>query len=175
MEATVPVQAAIRRFARHLQLPALALTLVAGGAGLGAFASARAQSEVTPVAATGAADMCPDALYGPDSEPWVRGELYFGTTTPEGAAYSEAEFGAFLDEEITPRFPDGLTLLTGLGQYTSGDEVIQERSQLLIILYPAETAAESSAKLEEIRDLDEAEFNQQSVLRADITPVCTSF
>ena len=174
---TTATQPALRQFARRLQLAALALALVAGGAGLGAFASVRAQGDATPVGAvsTEAIDPCPDDLYGPDSEPWVRGELYFGTTTPEGAAYSEAEFGAFLDNEITPRFPDGLTLLTGLGQYRSGDEVFQERSQLLIILYPLETAAGSSARMEEIRDVYEAQFNQQSVLRADIAPVCTSF
>ena len=121
-------------------------------------------------------DACPDDLYGPDSEPWVRGELYFGTTTDEGTAYSEEEWNAFLDAEITPRFPAGLTVLTGLGQWQQeSGEVIQERSEVLVILYPLETARESSVLLEEIRDVYETQFNQESVLRVDVAPACTSF
>ena len=84
----------------------------------------------------------------------------------------------FLADEITPRFPDGLTVLTGLGQWreSATSQIIQERSNVLIILYPLATAQESSAKLEEIRDAYEQQFNQTSVLRADDgTPVCTSF
>jgi len=173
-------QPVVRSLARRFQASALGLALLAGGVGIGAYASAFAQGDATPVASTAATqtmDACPDELYGPDSEPWVRGELYFGTTKDDGSAYTPEEFEAFLDTEITPRFPDGLTLLTGLGQWKGeGDaEVLKERSQLLIILYPLEFAAESSAKLEEVRDLYEAEFNQFSVLRADVSPVCTSF
>lgn len=172
--------AATRRYARGFLIGASVLSLLAGGVGIGAYASAFAQGDATPVASASsvaATDVCPDELYGPDSEPWVRSELYFGTTKDDGTAYAPEEFDAFLDAEVTPRFPDGLTLLTGLGQWKGeGDtEVLQERSQLLIILYPQETAAESSAKLEEIRDLYETQFNQFSVLRADGYPVCTSF
>lgn len=181
MERQSPVaQSPVRGFARRIQMLALAMALLAGGVGIGAYASAFAQGDATPVASVApaaTADACPDDLYGPDSEPWVRGELYFGTTKDDGTAYAPEEFDAFLDTEITPRFPDGLTLLTGLGQWQGeGDEeVLQERSQVLIILYPLESARESSAKLEEIRDLYEAQFNQFSVLRADVSPVCTSF
>ena len=168
-----------RQLARRVQFAALALALLAAGVGIGAYASAMAQPEATPVGAgaeTEVMDACPDDLYGPDSEPWVRGELYFGTTTDEGTAYSEEEWDAFLDAEITPRFPAGLTVLTGLGQWQNETgEVIQERSQVLIILYPLETAQESSVLLEEIRDVYETQFNQESVLRVDIAPACTSF
>ena len=107
----------------------------------------------------------------------MRGELYFGTTNPnDRSEYSIEEWDAFLDAEITPRFPAGLTVLTGLGQYQNASgEVIQERSQVLVLLYPEEDARESSALLEEIRDAYETQFEQDSVLRADIRPVCTSF
>jgi hypothetical protein len=153
--------------------------LLLSGIGIGAIAPAFAQGDATPVSTNdvAAVDPCPDELFGPDSEPWVRAELYFGTTKDDGTAYAPEEFDAFLDDEITPRFPDGLTLLTGLGQWQGEDdeEVLQERSQLLIILYPADAARESSEKLEEIRDLYEMQFNQFSVLRADAAEVCTSF
>ena len=48
---------------RRVQLAALAVVLLVGGVGIGAFTSARAQGDATPV--TQAADLCPDELYGP--------------------------------------------------------------------------------------------------------------
>lgn len=178
-ERSVGDRPMLRTLAQRVQMSALALAILAGGIGIGAITSARAQG-ATPVATTesaAATDACPDELTGPGSEGWVRAELYFGTTKDDGTAYTPEEFDAFLDSEVTPRFPDGLTLLTGLGQWRSEGETepIQERSQLLIILFPAETAAESSVKLEEIRDLYKQQFNQESVLRADTSMVCTSF
>jgi hypothetical protein len=164
----------------NLRTAIVTSALLLSGIGIGAIAPAFAQGEATPVSmdeAGAAVDPCPDELFGPDSEPWIRSELYFGTTKDDGTAYAPEEFDAFLDTEITPRFPDGLTLLTGLGQWQGEDDedVLQERSQLLIILYPADSARESSEKLEEIRALYEMQFNQFSVLRADSAEVCTSF
>jgi hypothetical protein len=67
-------------------------------------------------------------------------------------------------------------VLTGVGQWQQeSGEVLQERSQVLVILYPLETARESSVLLEEIRDVYETQFNQESVLRVDVAPACTSF
>ena len=67
-------------------------------------------------------------------------------------------------------------MLTGLGQWQKeSGEVIQERSEVLFILYPLETARESSALVEEIRDVYVARFNQESFLHVDVSPVCTSF
>jgi Protein of unknown function (DUF3574) len=90
---------------------------------------------------------------------------------------TEAEFQRFLDLEITPRFPDGLMLLTGLGQFRGSSGVIQrECSMLLILLYSRLTARGSSVKIEGIRAAYVCHFNQQSVLRADERlPECVSF
>jgi hypothetical protein len=166
---------------RSLRAPVLALALLAAGVGIGTYGPALLKGgtpalaqEATP--ATGAVDLCPDELYGPGSEPWMQAELYFGTTQDTGTPYAESDFDAFLDNEITPRFPDGLTLLTGLGQWKNSEGTIsQERSMLLIILYPPDPSGATSAKFEEIRDLYEQQFHQESVLRADGGPVCTSF
>ena len=46
----------------------------------------------------------------------MRSELFFGTARPDGVVTDE-EFNEFLDRIITPRFPDGLTLLKGDGQF----------------------------------------------------------
>jgi hypothetical protein len=41
-----------------------------------------------------------------------------------------------VDVEVTKRFPDGLTLLNGLDQFRDGSAIIQEKSKVLILLYP---------------------------------------
>src|SRR5262245_12453435 len=98
---------------------------------------------------------------------WSRTELFFGTAIKGGGAVTDEQFRAFLDAEITPRFPEGLTVLTGYGQFLNSTGVIQqERSFVLILLYPL-SANDSSRKIEEIRVLYKARFNQESVLRVD--------
>ena len=162
---------------RSWSMLAFALGLLVCGAAVGVFAPflAGAQDTATPVSSEVGAAECPAELYGPGAEAWVRAELYFGTAKPDGTTVSDEEWDQFLDEEITPRFPDGLTVFSAFGQYRENDEIIQEETNVLVILYPAETAADGSALLEEIRDEYEQQFEQSSVLRADITPVCTSF
>jgi len=51
-------------------------------------------------------------------ERFARTELYFGTARSDNhPPVSEAEFQDFLDTKIIPAFPDGLTLLKGMGQF----------------------------------------------------------
>ena len=104
----------------------------------------------------------------PDCEnAFARTELFFGSAKPDGSAVTDEEFSAFLDQVITPRFPDGLTLLTGLGQFrTSAGIIVKERAFLLILLYPR-PIRDSSARIEEIRDLYKVQCQQESVLRLD--------
>lgn len=135
-------------------------------------------ASATPVvAATPVATYNCDAIApGVGSEPWVRVELYFGTTLPDGSPLTAEQWQAFLDEEITPRFPDGLTVLEGYGQFLSSQGVIQAADSIVLIIFiPAEFAASSSNLIEEIRDEYETQFEQESVLRADSEPVCISF
>jgi hypothetical protein len=98
---------------------------------------------------------------------YVRTELFFGTETPRGAV-TEERFLAFLDAEVTTRFPDGLTLFKGHGQFTGGDGVlVKEVPFILILLHPLARLKESNRKIEEIRRLYKAAFEQESVLRVD--------
>jgi hypothetical protein len=101
-------------------------------------------------------------------ERFVRTELFFGSLKPDKTHVTDAEFKAFLQDVITPRFPEGLTLLTGRGQFLdASDEIIRERSRVLILLYPVAVRQEKSEKIEEIREAYKRYFQQESVLRTD--------
>jgi hypothetical protein len=122
-------------------------------------------ANVSPIpAATLAASAKAPAQVG---ELWRRTELFFGTSKPDGSAVTEEALNQFVDAEITPRFPDGLTALTGYGQFkNSAGVIIQEQSVMLILLYPP-NMREANSRIEEIRSAYKEAFQQESVLRVD--------
>jgi Protein of unknown function (DUF3574) len=101
---------------------------------------------------------------GSPGDPYKRTELYFGGSRPDGSVITPAEFELFLDKEVTPAFPDGLTWLEAHGQWMGG----KEDSYLLILLYPFGDRG-ANREIEEIRTDYKEQFDQESVLRADST------
>lgn len=98
---------------------------------------------------------------------FVRTELFFGTATP-GEAVTEERFLAFLDAEVTPRFPHGLTLFKGHGRFTGANGVlVKEDPFVVILLHPFDRFKTNDRKIEEIRRLYKQQFAQESVLRVD--------
>ena len=51
-------------------------------------------------------------------------ELYFGSSVKGLPFVTEQDWSEFLATEVTPKFPDGLTVLYANGQWRSGDERI---------------------------------------------------
>jgi Protein of unknown function (DUF3574) len=104
---------------------------------------------------------------------FVRTELYFGLAQHNGAV-SEQEFQRFVDTHITPRFPEGLTLIAATGQFRGRDGAVRaEDSKVLILLYPLRDA-HAGARIDAIRRDYRTRYAQQSVLRAD-SMACASF
>jgi hypothetical protein len=118
---------------------------------------------LTAAGATGtAASDTPKATDTIPGEAYKRTELYFGGNLPDGTPITPADFELFLDKEVTPAFPDGLTWLEAHGQWMGG----KEDSYVVIILYPF-SDRDANRELEEIRTDYKEQFDQQSVLRAD--------
>ncbi len=114
-------------------------------------------------------EFCKHQLHG---NIYVRTELYFGLSKPNGEV-TEDEFQNFINTEVTPRFPTGLTLLSGKGQFKdSTGTITKERSKLLILLYTFSN--ESSSAVEQIREAYKKTFQQESVMRVD-EQSCVSF
>jgi hypothetical protein len=109
---------------------------------------------------------------GDQTKPMARLELIFGGNSPKGPI-GPRSFSAFLGKEVTPRFPDGLSLVTGFGQWRGPQgKITKETSRILLILYqPGPT---SEAKIEAIRSAYKIRFKQQSVMRIDGLS-CVSF
>ncbi|WP_392669675.1 DUF3574 domain-containing protein [Streptomyces sp. LN785] len=100
---------------------------------------------------------------------YIETRLFFGTERPDGGPdVTDRQFLAFVDEEVTPRFPKGLTIQDGRGQWRDSHGVIErERSYELILLYPATEARMRDPQIERIRDAYEKAYAQDSVARLE--------
>lgn len=101
---------------------------------------------------------------------FIRTELYFGLTKPDGTTLNDAEWSAFVDEVITSRFPDGFTVVDGRGQWRNKEgKIAKENSKIFIFVYPRAERIAAGKKIDEIRNEYKKRFDQESVLRVDIT------
>jgi uncharacterized protein DUF3574 len=101
-------------------------------------------------------------------------ELLFGRKTGDRVAVSEARWSSFVDREITPRFPDGLTVLSAAGQWRDPDRkaIVHEPSKLVQIVLPGR--ADDLDRLRAIAQAYKDRFHQQSV-GLIVRPACVSF
>ena len=100
-------------------------------------------------------------------------ELVFGMSRQGQPDISEAGWRKFLDAEITPRLPDGLTVLEGQGQWrNSAGEIVKEPSRLLLVW--AKPQSDLTQRIEAIRSAWKQAQGQESVLKAESYD-CVSF
>lgn len=116
----------------------------------------------------------PPQTCSPGQEAMLTAELLFGRKVGDRLGVSEAAFRRFIDEEVTPRFPDGLTVLDASGQYrdTASSALIREPSKLLLIALKDEP--EGRARLAAVAQAYKSRFHQQSV-GTILRPACVSF
>src|SRR5687767_924751 len=75
-----------------------------------------------------AAPACP-----PGQEHLRTAQLFFGRNVGPDRAVSETDFRKFMDDEVTPRFPDGLTVMDGGLQWRgSENQLIREASKVVL-------------------------------------------
>ena len=107
------------------------------------------------------------------AQPMARVELLFGAGLAAGGLVTDAQWQQFVNEEVTPRFPDGLSEFTGQGQWRRPDgAIIREPSRMLLIWYDPTSARD--ADIEAIRAAYKVRFKQLSVMRVDGAD-CVSF
>ena len=95
---------------------------------------------------------------------FVKDELYFGLLKPDGRNVTIAEWQQFLNQVITPRFQEGLTVSDTYGQYLNrSGRLVIERSKLVVLIYESGEARERA--IEAIIAAHKTKFHQESVLR----------
>ncbi len=144
------------RIRRYLLVPCLAVVL-----------AACAHRAPVPAAVATAPTLTGDAAHPGRTSGWVDTRLYFGLDPADhlDQGVTEARWREFLDREVTPRFPDGLSVADVYGQWQDKGQPAPERlrSKVLIIDYP--DTPENREKIEAIRAGWKKMTGDQSVMR----------
>jgi len=99
---------------------------------------------------------------GPSGTAHMRTTLYFGLTRPSGTV-SDGEWREFVRHEVTPQFPEGLTVWEAEGQWRRPDGKIgEERSKVLLLVH--EDTPPARATLGELVSTYKRRFQQELVL-----------
>jgi hypothetical protein len=101
-------------------------------------------------------------------------ELLFGRDAGHKLAVSESAWRRFIAREITPRFPDGLTVSDAYGQWrdAASGAILHEPSKRVEIVLPGK--ADDEAQLDALVAAYKRMFHQQSVA-VIVRPACVSF
>lgn len=101
-------------------------------------------------------------------------ELMFGRDAGTRMRVSEPVWARFVAREMTPRFPDGLTVTDAIGQWRDRDSgaIIREPSKHVEIVLPG--YADDEARLDAIVVAYKRQFRQQSVA-VILRDACVSF
>jgi hypothetical protein len=100
--------------------------------------------------------------------------MYFGRNIGGQLGVSEPQWDAFVDSEISPRFPDGLTVADTQGQWRDSETgaLVHEPSKQLTLFLADE--ARDRAALDQIAEAYKRQFRQQAVALV-VERSCVSF
>ena len=108
--------------------------------------------------AAAAAPRCPAGL-----RPATTAEVFFGQDIAGGGEVSDADWRGFLSAEVSPRFPDGLTVADVYGQWRGPKgSFVREPSKALFIVLGHR--GDDQRRLALVRDAYKRQFRQNSVL-----------
>ncbi len=100
-------------------------------------------------------------------------ELVFGRNDGDRLAVSDEDWRRFIDEVVTPRYPDGLSVMDIQGQWRApGGLLVREPSKIIYLVLDG--GPDDPAKIANIRDSYKQRFHQKSVLLVS-QKACVSF
>jgi hypothetical protein len=106
--------------------------------------------------------------------PMVEAQLMFGRNIGGRLGVSEIRFAQFLEREIVPRFPDGLTVVDATGRWrdAGSGRLIREPSKMVTVIVAQDASLQ--AKIDAIAAAYKRLFRQDSV-GVVIRQACVSF
>ncbi len=115
----------------------------------------------------------PSATCPPGQSRSTEVELLFGRNVGDTLGVSDDDWRRFVDEVVTPRFPDGLSVMDVQGQWRAPTgAIVREPSKALLLVLDG--GPDDQAKIANIRQAYKDRFHQDSVLLVT-RQVCASF
>jgi hypothetical protein len=114
------------------------------------------------------------SLVGCSQYSYVLEKIYFGRNIDSNTTVSDSSWEAFKRDFITPKFPQGFSVLNAEGQWRdSTGNIIQEKTFLLEIIHLNDDSASYRAA-RQIVDQYKSKFKQEAVLQV-ILPTDVNF
>jgi hypothetical protein len=144
------------------------------GSRLDLFTRKRAVIVACSLIAAGAPISAPAFACTAPLQPMQQIELMFGRNVRNRPALGDVAWKRFLAREITPRFPDGLTVLDAAGQWRdpASGRLARERSRLVIIVTAIDPLVDE--RIAAIVTAYKQQFHQKSVGVVS-SEVCAAF
>jgi hypothetical protein len=107
-------------------------------------------------------------------KPMMEVELLFGRNIGGRLGVTEGRWARFLAREVTPRFPDGLTVYDTYGQWRDAKTkaVVREPSKIVRLIIVVD--GEAQEKIDAVTSAYKKEFRQDAV-GIIMRPACVSF
>ena len=98
----------------------------------------------------------------------------FGRKTGNKVAVTESKWSQFVDREITPRFPDGFSVVDAKGHWRDKfrNQIVNEPSKLVTIVLPGKGG--DNERLGQIVEAYMRQFSQRSVGLV-VRPACVAY
>lgn len=93
-------------------------------------------------------------------------ELVFGLSRRDLLDLDETQWLAFIDRDVTPRFPKGLTVIAGQGQWRNSSGIIIREPSRILLIWETESP-DLDLRIDAVRAAWKTAHKQDSVLRAD--------
>ena len=106
--------------------------------------------------------------------PMVEVELLFGRNIGGRLGVTDKNWSEFLAREVTPRFPDGLTVFDTSGQMRDAKTKVVMREPGKIVRIIVAPDAQAQDKIDAIVSIYKKQFRQESV-GVVMRPACVSF
>jgi hypothetical protein len=88
-------------------------------------------------------------------------QLFLGAKN--AAVLNDRDLRRFVDQEVTPRFPDGVTVVDGGGQWKgSENKMIREAAKVVLVVLPA--GGDTHGRVEAVRVAYRSKFKQEPVV-----------
>ncbi len=96
----------------------------------------------------------------------IKSELYFGMSIPNNGGFITArQFQKFIDEVVTPLFPNGLTVIEAKGQWHEETGLLaREPARILILVHEGPEVNGDQASITDIRSAYCEQFEQEAVM-----------
>ena len=115
---------------------------------------------IAVVAIQGCAAITPSC--GAGLMPMTQVQLFFGRDIEHRATVSDQQWRDFIDQEVTPRFPEGFSVSDVTGQYRDQSRtIVREPSKLVQIVLPG--GPDDLGNLQAVAEAYKKRFRQQSV------------